>query len=78
VPLTPGARRSRLRQREGKRRRSGDPVRFRARLVQDGTLSREDADRIAEEVRAEMEGAVQFGLDSPFPPAEAATEYVYA
>jgi TPP-dependent pyruvate/acetoin dehydrogenase alpha subunit len=57
----------------------GDPVpRFRARLVQDGVLSPEDADRIAEEVRAEMEAAVQFGLDSPFPPAEAATEYVYA
>ncbi len=57
----------------------GDPVpRFRARLVQDGTLSAEEADRIAEEVRAEMETAVQFALDSPFPPAEAATEYVYA
>ena len=57
----------------------GDPVpRFRARLVQDGTLSAEDADRIAEEVLAEMEEAVQFGLASPFPPAEAATDYVYA
>jgi TPP-dependent pyruvate/acetoin dehydrogenase alpha subunit len=57
----------------------GDPVpRFRARLVQDGTLSAEDADRIAEEVRAEMEAAVEFGLASPFPPAEAATDYVYA
>jgi acetoin:2,6-dichlorophenolindophenol oxidoreductase subunit alpha len=57
----------------------GDPVpRFRARLVQDGMLSAEDADRIAEEVLAEMEEAVQFGLASPFPPAEAAIEYVYA
>jgi pyruvate dehydrogenase E1 component alpha subunit len=57
----------------------GDPVpRFRARLVQDGTLSAEDADRLAEEVRAEMEAAVRFALDSPFPPAEAATDYVYA
>jgi len=57
----------------------GDPVpRFRARLIQDGTLSAEDADRLAEEVRTEMEAAVQFGLDSPFPPAEAATDYVYA
>jgi pyruvate dehydrogenase E1 component alpha subunit len=57
----------------------GDPVpRYRARLVQDGTLSAEDADRIAEEVRAEMEEAVEFGLASPFPPAEAATDYVYA
>jgi pyruvate dehydrogenase E1 component alpha subunit len=57
----------------------GDPVpRFRAKLIQDGTLSAEDGDRLADEVRAEMEEAVQFGLASPFPPAEAATEYVYA
>lgn len=57
----------------------GDPVpRFRARLVQDETLTAEEADRIAEEVRAEIEDAVQFGLASPFPPAEAATDYVYA
>ena len=45
---------------------------------QDGTLAAEDADRIAEEVRAEMQAAVDFGLESPFPPAEAATDYVYA
>jgi pyruvate dehydrogenase E1 component alpha subunit len=57
----------------------GDPVpRFRARLVQDGTLSAEDADRIADEVRAEMQAAVEFALASPFPPAEAATNFVYA
>jgi TPP-dependent pyruvate/acetoin dehydrogenase alpha subunit len=57
----------------------GDPVpRFRARLVTDGTLSAEDADRIAEQVRTEMEQAVRFALDSPFPPADAATDYVYA
>ncbi|HZT44929.1 MAG TPA: thiamine pyrophosphate-dependent dehydrogenase E1 component subunit alpha [Gaiellaceae bacterium] len=57
----------------------GDPVpRFRAHLVQDGTLSAEDADRIAEEVREEMEAAVRFALESPFPPAEAATDYVFA
>jgi acetoin:2,6-dichlorophenolindophenol oxidoreductase subunit alpha len=57
----------------------GDPVpRFRGRLVEDGTVSAEDADRIAEEVRAEMQAAVDFGLESPFPPAEAATNYVYA
>jgi pyruvate dehydrogenase E1 component alpha subunit len=57
----------------------GDPVpRFRARLVTDGTLSAQDADRIAEQVRTEMEEAVRFALDSPFPPADAATDYVYA
>jgi TPP-dependent pyruvate/acetoin dehydrogenase alpha subunit len=57
----------------------GDPVpRFRGQLVQDGTLGAEEADRIAEDVRDEMEAAVRFGLDSPFPAPEAATEYVYA
>jgi pyruvate dehydrogenase E1 component alpha subunit len=57
----------------------GDPVpRFRARLVTDGTLSAEQADRIAGDVRAEMEAAVQFGLDSPFPDAELAIDHVYA
>ena len=57
----------------------GDPVpRFRARLVEDGTLTAEDADRIAEEVRAEMQAAVDFGLASPFPPPKQATDYVYA
>jgi TPP-dependent pyruvate/acetoin dehydrogenase alpha subunit len=57
----------------------GDPVpRFRARLVEQGTLSAPDADQIMQEARDEMEAAVQFGLDSPFPEPEAATKYVYA
>jgi pyruvate dehydrogenase E1 component alpha subunit len=57
----------------------GDPVpRFRARLVEDGTLSAEDADRIADEVRDEMQAAVDFGLASPFPAVESALEYTYA
>jgi len=57
----------------------GDPVpRFRARLVTDGTLSAEDADRIAEEVQEEMQAAVTFGLESPFPAPEDAVKYVYA
>ena len=57
----------------------GDPVpRFRARLVTDEVLTAEQADAIAEEVREEMEAAVAFGLESPFPAAEAATNYVYA
>jgi len=57
----------------------GDPVpRFRARLVTDGTLSAEEADAIAESARNEMQEAVDFGLESPSPPAEHATNYVYA
>jgi TPP-dependent pyruvate/acetoin dehydrogenase alpha subunit len=57
----------------------GDPVpAFRGRLVADGTLSAEEADAIGERVRAEMQAAVSFGLDSPFPAVESALEYVYA
>src|SRR5947209_760621 len=57
----------------------GDPVpRFRARLVEQGTLDAARADQIAQEVIEEMDAAVQFGLDSPFPEPEAATNFVYA
>ena len=57
----------------------GDPVpRFRARLVTDGTLSADDADEIAEAARKEIQEAVEFGLESPFPAPEKAVDYVYA
>jgi len=57
----------------------GDPVpRFRAALVTDGTLTADAADHIAADVQEEMQAAVEFGLDSPFPEPEAALNYVYA
>jgi TPP-dependent pyruvate/acetoin dehydrogenase alpha subunit len=57
----------------------GDPVpRFRARLVEQGTLDAGRADAIAQDVRDEMEAVVKFALDSPFPEPEAALENVYA
>src|SRR3984885_13330799 len=57
----------------------GDPVpRFRMRLIEQGSLTPEHADEIAQEVRDEMEAAVQFALDSPFPEPEAALNNVYA
>jgi TPP-dependent pyruvate/acetoin dehydrogenase alpha subunit len=59
----------------------GDPVpRFRARLVEDGVLDPAKADEIADQVRAEMDAAVKFALEDPFPEPEAAarTDYVYA
>ena len=57
----------------------GDPVpRFRGRLVTDGTLNVEEADKIAESARNEMDETVTFGLESPFPAAEEAVKYVYA
>jgi TPP-dependent pyruvate/acetoin dehydrogenase alpha subunit len=57
----------------------GDPVpRLRATLITAGTLSAEQADRIAADVREEMQAAVAFGIDSPYPEPEAALNYVYA
>jgi pyruvate dehydrogenase E1 component alpha subunit len=59
----------------------GDPVpRFRGWLIEQGALTPEQADAIAQEVRDEMDAAVQFALDSPFPEGEAAArnDYVYA
>jgi TPP-dependent pyruvate/acetoin dehydrogenase alpha subunit len=57
----------------------GDPVpRFRARLVTEGALSADEADAIAEAAREEMQEAVTFGLESPFPAPERAIKYVYA
>jgi TPP-dependent pyruvate/acetoin dehydrogenase alpha subunit len=59
----------------------GDPVpRFRARLVEQGALDPARADEIADQVREEMDAAVKFALDDPFPEPEAAArnDYVYA
>jgi pyruvate dehydrogenase E1 component alpha subunit len=57
----------------------GDPVpRFRAKLVTDGVLTAEEADAIGEAAQQEMQEAVEFGLESPFPAPEKAVEYVYA
>jgi pyruvate dehydrogenase E1 component alpha subunit len=57
----------------------GDPVpAFRGRLVHDGVLSAEEADALAQQVRDEMQAAVDFGLNSPFPDVSEALNYVYA
>ena len=71
----------RLRQRRGVRGREARRPRAalpRAARRRTGTLSAEEADAIAEAARAEMEEAVAFGLESPFPAPEKAVEYVYA
>jgi TPP-dependent pyruvate/acetoin dehydrogenase alpha subunit len=59
----------------------GDPVpRFRARLIEQGALEPARADEIAQAVRDEMEAAVNFALEDPYPEPEAAArqDYVYA
>ena len=57
----------------------GDPVpRFRARLVEDGTLGARRPTRSRSRCEQEMQEAVDFALASPFPAGEEATRYVYA
>jgi pyruvate dehydrogenase E1 component alpha subunit len=57
----------------------GDCVpRFRGALIQSGELTAEQADEIVEAARAEMQEAVEFGLESPWPDPEAALDHVYA
>jgi TPP-dependent pyruvate/acetoin dehydrogenase alpha subunit len=59
--------------------KKGDPVpAFRGRLIADGTLTAADADAIAARVQDEMQAAVTFGLESPFPDTGEALAYTYA
>lgn len=59
--------------------RAHDPiVLFREKLTGDGTMTAQDAAKIEDGVRAEMEEAVQFALKSPYPAPEDALKYVYA
>jgi TPP-dependent pyruvate/acetoin dehydrogenase alpha subunit len=57
----------------------GDPVpRFRAALVNSGVLTSAKADELRSQVAAEMEGAVNFALNSAFPKVESALNCIYA
>jgi TPP-dependent pyruvate/acetoin dehydrogenase alpha subunit len=57
----------------------GDPVpRFRGTLVNSGVLSSARANEIAKQVADEMQAAVTFGVNSPFPKLESALENIYA
>lgn len=56
-----------------------DPViAFPAQLIQDGTLTEDEAKRIIEETRQEVEDAVTFAQESPYPQLEEAFEGLYA
>ncbi len=57
----------------------GDPVpRFRATLIKGGVLSAAKADELGAQVAKEMDAAVSFAVNSPFPKLESALENVYA
>jgi pyruvate dehydrogenase E1 component alpha subunit len=57
----------------------GDPIpRLRAHLVETGALTAERATEIIEAAQAEMQHAVDFGLQSPYPEPHEALAYVHA
>jgi pyruvate dehydrogenase E1 component alpha subunit len=56
-----------------------DPIlRFRKQLLEMSVLTEETADKIVQEMNQEIEGAVKFAVESPFPAPEEALEDVYA
>jgi pyruvate dehydrogenase E1 component alpha subunit len=56
-----------------------DPIkRFRSKLLESNVLSQAEADEIEQAVIAEVEEAVKFALESPYPAPEEALEDVYA
>jgi TPP-dependent pyruvate/acetoin dehydrogenase alpha subunit len=57
----------------------GDPVpRFRGVMVRSGALTAATADELTHRIADEMQEAVTFALNSPFPKLESALEYNYA
>ena len=59
--------------------KENDPiVKFRRQVIERSVLSEPEAKDIENEVRAEMEEAVSFGLASPLPAPEEALKFVYA
>jgi len=52
--------------------------RFRAALIKSGVLSAAKADELGARAAKEMDKAVAFAVNSPFPKLESALENVYA
>jgi pyruvate dehydrogenase E1 component alpha subunit len=58
---------------------AADPVlRFRQKLIDDGTATAEELDRIDAELADEIADASQFAIDSPLPDASTLTTDVYS
>ncbi len=52
--------------------------RFRATLIKGGVLRAAQADELGAQVAKEMDAAVTFAVNSPFPKLESALDNVYA
>lgn len=52
--------------------------RFEARLVETGVLTEDEARRVWEAARAEVDEAIAFARESPYPAPESALEHVFA
>jgi pyruvate dehydrogenase E1 component alpha subunit len=56
-----------------------DPViRFKNKLVENGTLTEQETEKLSREAKETVEAAVKFATESPFPQPEEALEDVYA
>lgn len=63
---------------EVEQHRADDPiVRFRTKLIDEGTATAEELDQIDADVEEEMERAVQFADESPEPDPSTLTDYVF-
>jgi TPP-dependent pyruvate/acetoin dehydrogenase alpha subunit len=52
--------------------------RFEARLIETGVLTEDEARRVWEAARAEVDEAIAFARESPYPAPESALEHVFA
>jgi len=58
---------------------SGDPIkRFTARLAEGGVLTQEEIDALRSEVESELDEAIEFARESPWPAVEAVAEGLYS
>jgi pyruvate dehydrogenase E1 component alpha subunit len=59
--------------------RTADPVEnYRDELLDDGVLTEAEYEELTDEIDANLEEAVAFGRDSPYPDPDAAYEGLYA
>ena len=51
---------------------------YKRQITSSGLLNQSDLDKIESEVQTEIEDAVQFALDAPYPQTEEVKKHVYA